>query len=96
DGLKIDVAIERDVDRSIDLPLLARLHTDVGDPEARRSSAGIRSSTAGADPQQWSFAWRTEANKGGFKSVDFLMREIVDTGKSFETGSHINQPKKEN
>ena len=50
----------------------------------------------GADPQQWSFAWRTEANKGGFKSVDFLMREIVDTGKSFETGSHINQPKKEN
>lgn len=51
---------------------------------------------SGADPQQWSFAWRTEANKGGFKSVDFLMREIVDTGKSFETGSHINQPKKEN
>ncbi|MFQ6010886.1 MAG: Coenzyme F420 hydrogenase/dehydrogenase, beta subunit C-terminal domain [Nitrososphaerales archaeon] len=36
---------------------------------------------SGADPQQWSFAWRTEANKGGFKSVDFLMREIVDTGK---------------
>ncbi len=36
---------------------------------------------SGADPQQWSFAWRTEVNRGGFKSVDFLMREIVDTGK---------------
>ena len=35
----------------------------------------------GADPNDWAYAWRSELNRGGFKAVDFLMREIVDTGK---------------
>lgn len=33
------------------------------------------------DPYEWGYAWRSELNKGGFRAVDFLMREIVDTGK---------------
>lgn len=35
----------------------------------------------GVDPYEWAYAWRSEINRGGFKAVDFLMREIVDTGK---------------
>lgn len=35
----------------------------------------------GADPYEWAYAWRSELNKGGFRAVDFLMHEIVDTGK---------------
>jgi len=35
----------------------------------------------GADPHEWPYAWRTELNRGGFRAFDFLMREIVDTGK---------------
>ena len=35
----------------------------------------------GADPHEWSYAWRTELNRGGFRAVDFLMTEIVETGK---------------
>lgn len=35
----------------------------------------------GVNPHEWAYAWRSELNKGGFKAVDFLMREIVDTGK---------------
>ena len=34
-----------------------------------------------APPSEWAFAWRTELNRGGFEAYDFLMREIVDTGK---------------
>lgn len=34
-----------------------------------------------ANPQEWAHAWRSELNRGGFKAVDFLMREVVDTGK---------------
>ncbi|NIT13257.1 MAG: 4Fe-4S dicluster domain-containing protein, partial [Candidatus Dadabacteria bacterium] len=33
------------------------------------------------NPHEWAYAWRSELNKGGFKAVDFLMREVVDTGK---------------
>ena len=33
------------------------------------------------DPREWPYAWRTEINRGGFRAVDFLMDEIVDTGK---------------
>ena len=36
---------------------------------------------AGADPNEWAYAWRSEYNRGGFKAVDFLMREVVDNGK---------------
>lgn len=35
----------------------------------------------GVDPYEWAYAWRFEINRGGFKAVDFLMQEIVDTGK---------------
>ena len=35
----------------------------------------------GVDPYEWAYAWRSEINRGGFKAVDFLMDEIVDTGK---------------
>jgi len=35
----------------------------------------------GSDANDWAYAWRSELNRGGFKAVDFLMREIVDTGK---------------
>ncbi|MFQ5793885.1 MAG: Coenzyme F420 hydrogenase/dehydrogenase, beta subunit C-terminal domain [Candidatus Bipolaricaulia bacterium] len=34
-----------------------------------------------ANPHEWAHAWRSEVNRGGFKAVDFLMDEIVDTGK---------------
>ena len=35
----------------------------------------------GADPREWAYAWRTEINRGGFRAVEFLMEEIVKTGK---------------
>ena len=35
----------------------------------------------GVDPYEWAYAWRSEINRGGFKAVDFLMDEIVETGK---------------
>ena len=35
----------------------------------------------GADPHEWAYAWRTELNRGGFRAVDFLMEEIVASGK---------------
>jgi len=34
-----------------------------------------------ADPHEWAYAWRTELNRGGFRAVDFLMAEVVETGK---------------
>ncbi len=34
-----------------------------------------------ADSHEWAYAWRTEINKGGFRAVDFVMKEVVDTGK---------------
>ena len=35
----------------------------------------------GANPNEWAYAWRSEFNRGGFKAVDFLMKEVVDPGK---------------
>ncbi len=35
----------------------------------------------GADPHEWAYAWRRELNRGGFRAVDFLMEEIVESGK---------------
>ena len=32
-------------------------------------------------PHEWSYAWRREINRGGFRAVDFLMDTIVDQGK---------------
>ena len=36
---------------------------------------------SGADPRGWAYAWRRELNRGGFRAVDFLMDEIVDSKK---------------
>lgn len=33
------------------------------------------------DPNEWAYAWRTELNRGGFRAVDFLMAEVVESGK---------------
>ncbi len=35
----------------------------------------------GAPPSEWSYAWRAELNRGGFRTVDFLMDEVVSQGK---------------
>lgn len=52
------------------------------DPAVRRVQERYhRLLDEGADPHEWPYAWRTELNRGGFRAVDFLMREIVDTGK---------------
>ncbi len=52
------------------------------DPVVRRVQERYRRLLAeGADPHEWPYAWRTELNRGGFRAVDFLMREIVETGK---------------
>ncbi len=32
-------------------------------------------------PHEWSYAWRREINRGGFRAVDFLMKAVVDEGK---------------
>ena len=37
--------------------------------------------TQNADPNEWAYAWRSEYNRGGFKAVDLLMREVVNPGK---------------
>jgi len=34
-----------------------------------------------ANPNEWAWAWRSEYNRGGFKAVDFLMEEVVNSGK---------------
>lgn len=36
---------------------------------------------SGADSHEWSYAWRSELNRGGFRAVDLLMEETVETGK---------------
>ncbi len=35
----------------------------------------------GADPHEWAYAWRRELNRGGFRAGDFLMEEMVESGK---------------
>jgi len=52
------------------------------DPVVRRVQERYHRLLAnGADPHEWPYAWRTELNRGGFRAVDFLNREIIDTGK---------------
>lgn len=43
----------------------------------------------GADPHEWAYAWRTELNRGGFRAVDFLMDEVVHTGKCIGCASCV-------
>lgn len=33
------------------------------------------------NPREWAYAWRSELNRGGFRAVDFLTREVLDKGK---------------
>ncbi len=42
-----------------------------------------------ADPHEWAYAWRTELNRGGFRAVDFLMEEVVDSGKCIGCASCV-------
>lgn len=42
-----------------------------------------------ADANEWPYAWRTEVNRGGFRAVDFLMDEIVHSGKCIGCASCI-------
>lgn len=41
------------------------------------------------DANEWPYAWRTEVNRGGFRAVDFLMDEIVHSGKCIGCASCI-------
>jgi coenzyme F420 hydrogenase subunit beta len=34
-----------------------------------------------ADPHEWAYAWRSAVNRGGFRTVDFLMDAVVEAGK---------------
>ena len=35
----------------------------------------------GADPNEWAYAWRMEYNRGGFKAVDMLERDVIQPDK---------------
>jgi coenzyme F420 hydrogenase subunit beta len=41
------------------------------------------------DEHEWAYAWRCELNSGGFRANDFLMGEIVDTGKCIGCASCV-------
>lgn len=52
------------------------------DPSARRVIERYRHLIdRDADPHEWAYAWRSELNRGGFRAVDLLMEEIVETGR---------------
>jgi coenzyme F420 hydrogenase subunit beta len=52
------------------------------DPEVRRVAERYhRLLEEAPDSHEWSYAWRSEINRGGFRAVDFLMDEVVDPGK---------------
>ncbi len=52
------------------------------DPTARRVSERYHGLLEGADdPNEWAYAWRKELNRGGFRAVDFLADEVIDSGK---------------
>ena len=56
--------------------------TGTSDPRARRVSERYhRLLEEASDPHEWAYAWRTELNRGGFRAVDFLMDEVVESGK---------------
>ena len=42
------------------------------------------------DEHEWAYAWRCELNNGGFRANDFLMGEIVDTGKCIGCASCVS------
>ena len=60
------------------------------DPRARRVAERYHRLLAEAhEPNDWAYAWRTELNRGGFRAVDFLMDEVVDTGKCIGCASCV-------
>ena len=66
---------------------LARRDADPKVAQVRERYQRLRD--GGADPHEWAYAWRTELNRGGFRAVDFLMQEIVDTGKCIGCASCV-------
>jgi coenzyme F420 hydrogenase subunit beta len=46
--------------------------------------------TEADDPHEWAYSWRTEINRGGFRAVDFLMEEIVESGKCIGCASCVS------
>ena len=66
---------------------LARRDADPKVAQVRERYQRLRDE--GADPHEWAYAWRTELNRGGFRAVDFLMQEIVDTGKCIGCASCV-------
>jgi coenzyme F420 hydrogenase subunit beta len=69
----------------------------VGGQAQRRTDAGARRVAEryhrllaeAPDSNEWAYAWRSEINRGGFRAVDFLMDEIVDTGKCIGCASCV-------
>ena len=56
----------------------------MGRPDARTQRVSERYHRLldeAAEPEEWAYAWRSEINRGGFRAVDFLRREVVETGK---------------
>ena len=42
------------------------------------------------DEHEWAYAWRSELNNGGFRANDFLMQEVVDSGKCVGCASCVS------
>lgn len=42
------------------------------------------------DEHEWAYAWRSELNNGGFRANDFLIWEIVETGKCIGCASCVS------
>ncbi len=60
------------------------------DPSVERVRARYRTLLDEAlDPNEWAYAWRTELNRGGFRAVDFLMDQIVRTGRCIGCASCV-------
>jgi coenzyme F420 hydrogenase subunit beta len=61
------------------------------DPRARRVSERYHRllEEAPDEPNEWAYAWRVELNRGGFRAVDFVMDEVVDSGKCIGCASCV-------
>ncbi len=42
------------------------------------------------DDHEWAYAWRSKINDGGFRANDFLMEEVVDSGKCIGCASCVS------
>ncbi len=59
------------------------------DPLAREVRARYHELLESGEPGEWAYSWRSELNRGGFRAVDFLMDEIVDSGKCIGCASCV-------